>query len=65
MSLRLCSINWLERLRFVVILLKLNFVSDLYDFRIQEERLKVLVSLLKQREQQHEELNTKHLDKLW
>lgn len=34
-------------------------------FRLQEARLEVLKQLLKQREENHQELNIKRLDKLW
>jgi len=33
--------------------------------RIQEARLQVLMQLLKQREEQHNDLNMKRLDRLW
>ena len=33
--------------------------------RLQEARLEVLKQLLKQREENHQELNIKRLDKLW
>ena len=33
--------------------------------KLQEERLEVLKELLKQREEHHQELNTKRLDRLW
>ena len=33
--------------------------------RVQEARLQVLMQLLKQREEQHQDLNTKRLDRLW
>ena len=50
---------------FVICLLNgglmcLNFIS-----RLQEARLEVLKQLLKQREENHQELNIKRLDKLW
>ena len=38
----------------------LKFIS-----RLQEARLEVLKQLLKQREENHQELNIKRLDKLW
>lgn len=34
-------------------------------YRLQEARLEVLKKLLKQREENHQELNIKRLDKLW
>ena len=33
--------------------------------RLQEARLEVLKKLLRQREEHHQELNTKRLDRLW
>lgn len=33
--------------------------------RLQEARLEVLKNLLKQREEHHQDLNTKRLDRLW
>ena len=33
--------------------------------RMQEARLQVLMQLLKQREEQHNDLNMKRLDRLW
>jgi len=33
--------------------------------RVQEARLQVLMRLLKQREDQHNDLNLKRLDRLW
>ena len=37
----------------------------MYFFRLQEARLEVLKELLKQREANHQDLNTKRLDRLW
>lgn len=34
-------------------------------FRLQEARLEVLQTILREREENHAELNTKRLDKLW
>ena len=37
----------------------------LFFLRLQEARLEVLKNLLKKREEKHQELNTKRLDRLW
>ena len=37
----------------------------LFFLRLQEARLEVLKKLLKEREEKHQELNTKRLDRLW
>ncbi len=44
---------------------KNKFSTYLGYFRLQEARLDVLKKLLKQREEHHQELNTKRLDRLW
>ena len=42
------------------------FIIDLYFLcRLQEARLEVLQKILREREENHTELNTKRLDKLW
>ncbi|CAL1545504.1 unnamed protein product, partial [Lymnaea stagnalis] len=40
-------------------------ILKLHHFRLQEARLEVLKQLLKQREENHQELNIKRLDQLW
>ena len=45
--------------------LSLVVQDALSDCRLQEARLEVLQRLLKQREEHHQDLNTKRLDRLW
>ena len=42
-----------------------QIICSLYFLRLQEARLEVLQRILEQREEDHAELNTKRLDRLW
>ena len=44
---------------------RIKCMNILWCCRLQEARLEVLKQLLKQREENHQELNIKRLDKLW